>query len=54
MLVEPYDPVNLFISLVLPLLAKMKRGNGNRKSLGKKEKTLPFYREDFSEGKSES
>jgi hypothetical protein len=49
MLVEPHDPVNLFISPGLPLLAKKRRRNGGRKVLGKKEKTLPFVETIFQE-----
>jgi len=42
MLIEANDPVNLFISLHLSSPAERRPGNGGRKVLGKREKTLPF------------
>jgi hypothetical protein len=54
MLIEPHVPVNLFISLHLSLHAERRPGNGGRKVLGKREKTLPFIEKIFQEPKLEN
>jgi hypothetical protein len=54
MLIEVHDPVNLFISFHLPSHAERRPGNGGRKVLGKREKTLPFIETIFQNPKLEN